>query len=75
MARYRIHFLDHGDNIRGAHDVEHENDGVAIEAAHRLNVLPHMGAGLRCRPVEQLIGAPSGNDPRIRSLPILYDGP
>jgi hypothetical protein len=45
MALYRVHFVDHGDNIRSTHHVEHEDDEAAIEAAHRLNVLPHMNGG------------------------------
>jgi len=42
VALYRVHFLDYGDNVRATHHVEHDNDAAAIEAAHRLNVLPHM---------------------------------
>jgi hypothetical protein len=43
MALYRIHFLDYGGNIYSTHNVEHEDDEAAIEAAHDLNVLPRLG--------------------------------
>jgi len=45
MALYRVHFLDHGDNIRATHHVEHADDEAAIVNAHRLKVLPHLGSG------------------------------
>jgi hypothetical protein len=45
MALYRVHFLDDGDNVGITHHVDHDDDAAAIEAAHRLNVLPHMNAG------------------------------
>ena len=44
MARYRVHFVDHGDNIYAAEYLEHGDDDSAIEAAHRMNV-PRIGAG------------------------------
>ena len=44
MALYRVHFFDHGDNIRVTHDIDHDDDDAAIAAAHQLNVLPHMSA-------------------------------
>ena len=40
MALYRVHFTDFGDNVRATHFVEQDNDDAAIQAAHRLNVLP-----------------------------------
>jgi hypothetical protein len=45
MALYRVHLLDHGDNVYATRQVEHDDDDAAIEAAHRLNVLPHLGSG------------------------------
>ena len=45
MAFYRVHFLDHGDNVYATHHAEHDDDDAAISAAHRMNVLPHLGAG------------------------------
>jgi len=45
MALYRVYFLDHGGNVRATHHVDREDDQAAVEAAHRLNVLPHMSAG------------------------------
>jgi transcriptional regulator with XRE-family HTH domain len=38
MAVYRVHFLD---------QVEHDDDGSAIAAGHRLNVMPHLGIGFQ----------------------------
>ena len=55
MAFYRIHFVDHGDNIRAAHHVECDDDGEAIETGHRLNVLPSMSAGFEVWENERLI--------------------
>ena len=43
MALYRVHFLDHGGNIYLTQHVDHNDDATAIEAAHRMNVLPQMG--------------------------------
>jgi hypothetical protein len=55
MALYRVHFLDHGDNIRATHHVEHDDDEAAIAAAHRLNVLPHLVAGFEVWDDERLV--------------------
>ena len=44
MAVYRVHFVDHGDNIYHTDYVEHEHDEAAIEAARRIDV-PAIGAG------------------------------
>ena len=45
MPRYRIHFLDYGDNVRDTHHVDRDDDGAAIEVARRLNVFPHITPG------------------------------
>jgi hypothetical protein len=55
MARYFVHFVDHGNNIRATHDIEHDDDEGAIAAAHRLNVLPHMSAGFDVWEDERLV--------------------
>jgi hypothetical protein len=44
MARYQVHFVDHGDNVYDTVNAEHDDDEAAIEHAHRLNV-PSIGAG------------------------------
>jgi hypothetical protein len=55
MALYRVHFLDHGDNVYATHHVEHDHVDAAIEAAHRLNVLPHLGSGFEVWDDERLV--------------------
>ena len=45
MALYHVHFFDHGDNIYKTHHIEHDDDTTAIEAAHQMNVLLHLGSG------------------------------
>jgi hypothetical protein len=55
MALYRVHFLDHGENIRFTHHVQHDDDEAAIEAAHHLNVLPHMNAGFEVWDDDRLV--------------------
>lgn len=45
MARYLVHFLDRGDNIIATHQAEYADDEAAIEAAHRLNLLPYTSVG------------------------------
>ena len=55
MALYRVHFVDHGNNIRAIHLVERDDDEAAIAAAHRLNVLPHLGAGFEVWDDERLV--------------------
>jgi hypothetical protein len=54
MALYRVHFVDHGDNIYGTEHVEHDNDEDAIRAAHTLNV-PSIGAGFDLSEDERLV--------------------
>ena len=44
MPRYRVHFVDHWDNVYDTIHTEHEDDEAAIEDAHRINV-PSIGAG------------------------------
>jgi hypothetical protein len=55
MALYRIHFFDHGDNIRLTHHIADDDDEAAIAAAHRLNVLPHMTARFEVWDDERLV--------------------
>ena len=55
MPLYRVHVIDHGDNIRATHDIDHEDDDAAIAAAHRLNVLPHMSLGFEVWIGERLV--------------------
>ena len=54
MALYRVHFVDHGDNVYATEYVEHEDDASAIEAAHRMNV-PSIGAGFDLWDDERLV--------------------
>ena len=44
MALYRVHFVDHGDNVYATEYVDHDSDGDAIRAAHAHDV-PSVGAG------------------------------
>ena len=55
MALYRIHFLDHGGNVRSTRHVERDTDEAAIEAAHYLNVLPSVSAGFEVWHDERLL--------------------
>jgi hypothetical protein len=55
MALYHVFFYDHGDNIRSTHHIEHDDDGSAIAAAHRLNVLPHMTASFEVWESDRII--------------------
>jgi hypothetical protein len=55
MAWYRVHFYDHGENVRASHDIEHDDDAAAIAGAHRLNVLPHMGKGFEVWEDDRLV--------------------
>ncbi len=54
MALYRVHFVDHGDNVYATHHLEHDTDEAALEAAHRLNV-PTIGAGFELWEDERLV--------------------
>ena len=44
MPRYRVHFVDQGDNVIDAVEFEEDHDEAAIEHAHRINV-PSIGGG------------------------------
>ena len=55
MAVYRVHFYDHGDDIRVSHDIERDDDEAAIAAAYELNVLPHMSAGFEVWEGDRLV--------------------
>ena len=55
MARYRVRFLDHGENVYATHELDHDDDEAAIAAAHRLNVLPHLGVGFEVWHDERLV--------------------
>ena len=55
MALYQVHILDHGDNIRATHHIEHDDDETAIAAAHRLNVLPHVSGGFEVWDDDRLV--------------------
>ena len=55
MALYHVLFLDHGDNVRALHNIEHDDDEAAIEAAHRLNVLPGVTGGFEVWQDDRLV--------------------
>jgi hypothetical protein len=55
MALYRVHFFDFGGNIYATHHVEHDDDEAAIEAARRMNVLPHLSFGFEVWDDERLV--------------------
>jgi len=44
MPLYRVHFVDHGDNVYSTEYMEHDDDQEAIAVAQRMNV-PSIGAG------------------------------
>ena len=54
MALYRVHFVDHGNNICLTREVEHQDDAEAIEAARRMNA-PSVGAGFEVWRDERLV--------------------
>jgi hypothetical protein len=54
MPRYRVHFVDHGENIYAMEYVEHDSDEDAVKEAHRLNV-PSIGAGFEVWQDERLV--------------------
>jgi hypothetical protein len=54
MARYRVHFVDHVDNIYDAVHIEHEDDEAAVEHAHRINV-PNIGGGFEVWEGDRLV--------------------
>jgi hypothetical protein len=55
MALYQVLFLDHGDNVRVTHHVELDDDELVIEAAHQMNVLPHLGSGFEVWEGDRLV--------------------
>ncbi|HTW54047.1 MAG TPA: hypothetical protein VME45_19325 [Stellaceae bacterium] len=55
MARYRVHFMDHGENIYATHQVERSNDEAAVAAAHQPNVMPQLGAGFEVWEDDRLV--------------------
>jgi len=54
MALYRVHFVDHGENVYATHYVDHDKDEDAIEAAHRIYVRG-IGAGFDVWEDERLV--------------------
>jgi hypothetical protein len=55
MALYRVHFLDFGGNVRATHQIEHDNDEAAIQAAHRMNVLPQINGSFEVWQDDRLV--------------------
>ncbi len=55
MARYRVHFLDFGDNVRTVQEIDQDDDKAAIEAAQRLNVLPRISLGFEVWQDDRLV--------------------
>ncbi len=54
MALYRLHFVDHGDNVYATHYLDHDTDEDAIEAARRMNARS-IGAGFEVWDDERLV--------------------
>ena len=54
MAKYRVQFVDHGDNVYSTEHIEHDSDEAAIQEAHRMNV-PSIGAGFYVWEDERLV--------------------
>jgi len=54
VAFYRVHFVDHGDNIYSTDYVETDQDEKAVAVARRLNV-PSIGAGFEVWDDERLV--------------------
>jgi hypothetical protein len=44
MARYRVDFVDHGENVYATHYVDHDKDEDAVKAAQQMHVQA-IGAG------------------------------
>ena len=55
MPRYHVHFLDRDDDIIATHQAEYADDEAAMEAAHRLNLVPYMSAGFDLWHSERLV--------------------
>lgn len=62
MALYRVHFYDHGDNIRASHDIDRDDDKAAIGAAHELNALPRLIAGFEVWEADRLVHRHNNQD-------------
>jgi hypothetical protein len=54
MALYRVHFVDHGDNVYLTRHIEHDADEAAINAAHGMNARS-VGAGFEVWQDERLV--------------------
>ena len=54
MATYRVHFVDHGDNIYLSQDIERLTDEEAIAAVHRINSAA-IGAGFEIWEGDRLV--------------------
>jgi len=54
MALYRVHFVDHGNNVYLTRHVEHDDDEAAINGAHRMNA-QSIGAGFEVWRDERLV--------------------
>jgi hypothetical protein len=54
VSRYRVHFVDYGDNIYSTDYIETDHDEKAVAAAHRRNV-PSVGAGFEVWVKEPLV--------------------
>jgi hypothetical protein len=55
MAVYQVHFFDYGSNVYATNDIMQVDDKAAIEAAHRLHVLPGLGLGFDVWEGERLV--------------------
>ena len=53
MVLYRVHFVDHGDNVYATEYLEHDDDESGIAAARSMNVLS-IGPGSDLSDVERL---------------------
>jgi len=55
MALYRVHFVDHGNNVYLTRHVEHDDDEAAVDAAHRMNAARNIGAGFEVWQDERMV--------------------
>ena len=55
MATYRVHFVDHGNNVFRTEEVEHEDDETVIEQMHRSYGSSRIGAGFDIWDGERLV--------------------
>ena len=61
---YRVHFVDHGNNVRSVEYIERATDPEAIEAAHNMNVPTFiagfdMGEDVGCPPAPKIPAEPA----------------